>query len=229
MSEQDTLRAARLQHFRERYFSTPPDQISDLAAEAMIVVIDQEARANQLAAAALPAEGDRPVGKAKCPACNGTGGGETRMGGPEWTCQVCGGSGTISEPAEGDRPALQEQVRRRDEYIEELRAPEELDALLVKLAESEKQTADLRAQLEQAERDIDAINRKATQYEDDREYNAQLWQDVKTQLEQAQADVVAYKAAWEQTVSLAKLVNAERASDEANAAVAPPETGGSHE
>lgn len=40
----------------------------------------------------------RPSGE-KCPACNGTGGGETRMGGPEWTCDVCLGSGRSPLPS----------------------------------------------------------------------------------------------------------------------------------
>lgn len=39
----------------------------------------------------------------KCRACNGTGGGENRMGGPEWTCDVCKGTGSTPPPPEAQK------------------------------------------------------------------------------------------------------------------------------
>lgn len=46
---------------------------------------------------------ETPVREGACRACNGTGGGENRMGGPEWTCAVCGGRG--KQPVrEGETP-----------------------------------------------------------------------------------------------------------------------------
>lgn len=38
---------------------------------------------------------ERLKGRATCPACNGVGGGETSMGGPEWECIVCKGKGWV--------------------------------------------------------------------------------------------------------------------------------------
>jgi hypothetical protein len=79
--EQAVGRAQRLAKFRADYFSTPPTEISQLAADAMIVVIDLEA---QLREALPPARSTHPqepvviVGSCRngdphyCPNCDNT-------------------------------------------------------------------------------------------------------------------------------------------------------------
>lgn len=57
-------RQKRLEAFRQSYFNTPPNDISQLAADAMIVVIDLEAERRELLAPQRTAEGWRPIATA---------------------------------------------------------------------------------------------------------------------------------------------------------------------